>query len=65
MPLLDNYDLFCRHEAEQEAALRKLPVCSECGDPIQADELFEINDELICPQCMVDNHRKWTEDYCE
>ena len=65
MPIPDNYDAFCCHEASQEAALKKLPKCCECGEPIQTDELYEVNDELVCPQCMEDNHRKWTEDYYE
>ena len=61
----DNYNQWAAHDADQEAELRKLPVCCECGERIQTDELYEINDELVCPQCMEDNHRKWTEDYCE
>lgn len=65
MPIPDNYSQWARHDAQQEAELQTLPVCCECGEHIQTDELFEINDELICPQCMIDNHRKWTEDYCE
>lgn len=61
----DNYDLWKKHDAEQEAALAKLPVCSECGEHIQTDECYEINDELICPECLENNHRKWTEHYYE
>ena len=56
---------FNRHEAEQQAELDKLPVCYECGEPIQDEECFEINDELICPECLKDNHRKKVEDYIE
>ena len=61
----DNYDMWAAHDAEQERELAKLPVCYECGEPIQTEECYEINDELICPQCMEDNHKKWTENYCE
>ena len=54
-----------RHEAEQEEALQRLPVCCECGEPIQTDECYEFYGELICPKCLEDNHRKWVEDYVE
>jgi formylmethanofuran dehydrogenase subunit E len=53
---------FRRHDARQQAELKKLPVCSECGQPIQDYICYEINGELICPDCMEQNHRRWTED---
>lgn len=53
---------FARHDAEQQARLDKLPECSECGEKIQDAYCFEVNDELICPKCMNNNHRKWVED---
>lgn len=56
---------FLRHDAAQERQLARLPICSECHEPIQTDECYEINDELICPQCMEENHRKWVDDYIE
>lgn len=56
---------FERYDAQQEAKLVRLPRCSECGEPIQSDECYEINDELICPECLKNNHRKWVEDYVE
>lgn len=58
----DNYDAFCRHDAEQEKALAKLPECSECGEPIQEDECYEFNGELICLDCM-EEHRMKTENF--
>ena len=48
---------------EQAKQLDKLPRCAECGEPIQDEECFEIEGEVICPQCLKDNHRKWTSDY--
>lgn len=60
---MDNYDLFEQHEAEQERWLAKLPICSECGEPIQDEDCYEINGELICPDCLKENHRKFTDDY--
>ena len=61
----DNYDMFLRHDAEQEAALEKLPTCAECGEPIQDEYCFMLNDELICETCLHDFHRKKTEDFIE
>ena len=54
-----------RHEAEQERQLQKLPICCECGEPIQTDECYEFDGELLCPDCLMGNHRNWTEDYME
>ena len=56
---------FARHDAEQQRELNRLPKCYECGEPIQTDTCYEINDELICPECLKDNHRKWVDDYVE
>lgn len=56
---------FHRYEAEQQAVLDKLPRCCECDHPIQTEECFEFNDELICPECLEANHRKWVDDYVE
>lgn len=61
----DNYDLYTAHEARQQRELERLPVCSECDNPIQTEKFFLINDEFICPQCLIDNYRKDTEDYIE
>lgn len=58
-------DDFSRWEAQREKQLAKLPKCYECGEPIQDDECYEINDELICPKCLEDNHRKFTDDYTD
>lgn len=56
---------FERYDAEQQAKLNRLPKCCECEEHIQFAACYEINGELICPQCLVDNHRKNTEDYVD
>lgn len=56
---------FLRHDAEQERELKKLPVCADCGEPVQDDHYYDINGEVICPDCMEANYRKRTEDYVE
>ena len=56
--MLDAYDLWEMHDAEQERKLDKLPRCECCGEPIQDDYLYEINGEYICEECLTENHRK-------
>ncbi len=53
---------FDRYEAEQERSLSRLPKCTYCDEPIQSDELYVINDEFVCPECLIEHHRKWVED---
>lgn len=52
-----------RRDAENERALSKRPRCCECGGYIQEDKYYDFHDRYICPQCLEENHRKWTEDY--
>lgn len=54
-----------RYAAEQEKALEKLPECYECGEHIQTEKCYEINGELICPDCLERNHERNVEDYTE
>lgn len=54
-----------RYQEEQNKWLEKMPVCSICDEYIQDDYLYEINDEVICEECLKDNFRKNVEDYIE
>ena len=54
---------FERWDRDQAEKLARLPVCSHCGEPIQDDFCFEINDELFCEDCMKDNFRRSTDNY--
>jgi hypothetical protein len=54
-----------RYYADQEQEFDALPFCDECHQRITDDILYEFNDELICGACVVQNHRKHTEDYME
>lgn len=56
---------FNRWEAKRQEELNKLPKCAECDHPILTEEYYEINDEPVCPECLVSNHRKWVDDYIE
>lgn len=60
-PLAD----FARHDAAQSRWLKKRPICSECNEPIQDEHCYEVNGELICEECMMQNHRKFVDDYIE
>lgn len=59
---LDDYNAYSTH---QQSELDKLPRCSYCDEPIQDDFCYEINDELICLECLEQHHRKWVDDYVE
>lgn len=55
---------FNRWDAEQNRKLERMPVCCECGEHIQDDTCFEINDEIICNSCMM-QYRRFTSDLIE
>ena len=58
-PLAD----FNRHDAQQQAGLRKLPKCKYCKQRIQEDTYFEFDDKILCENCLIEHHRKWVDDY--
>ena len=46
-----------RQQQEEADWLANLPVCSNCGEPIQDEHYYVINDENICPECMNNDFR--------
>lgn len=62
MHIPDNYDLFLAHERRQEAELKKLPICCECLDPIQTENLYDVGGDLYCETCM-EGFKRITENY--
>lgn len=56
---------FDRFDAEQQKELEKCPKCSMCDEYIQDDYFYEINDEVVCEECINQNFRKLVEDYVE
>lgn len=54
---------YANYDARQRRRLARLPRCSECREPIQDDECFVWDGEIICPECLKENHQKRTEDY--
>lgn len=61
----DNYDLWEAHDREQTKRLERLPVCERCGEPIQDEHLYLINDEFVCLDCLDRDFKKRTDDYVE
>lgn len=43
------------YDAELARLEEQVPVCSYCGKPVAEDYYYEINDEVICAECM-DRH---------
>lgn len=56
---------FHAYDDEQQKWLDSLPVCAECGQPIQDDYCYEIDGEIICEECLNDNYRHFTNDLIE
>ena len=54
---------FEAYDRQQQNVLDKYPVCEECGNPITDEDCYEVEDSLICEQCLKDNHKKKTDNY--
>lgn len=61
----DYNDFYDDADYERAEAEKELPVCSECGEPIQDDYYYFINDEILCEECLITNYRKSVDDYIE
>lgn len=61
MRIPDNYDMWERHEDEQEQRISRLPHCDHCHEPIQDEYYFEIDGEIICEECLND-YKKYVEE---
>ena len=59
----DPLEDFNSRDREQAAYLESLPVCERCGEPIQDEHLYLINDEFVCQECLDSEFRKNTDDY--
>ena len=56
---LDDFDRLDRELRRREA---RLPKCEKCGHVIYDEYCFEIDNEILCEECMVERYRKNTED---
>lgn len=55
MQINDNYDLYRRHEREQEDKLKNLPRCEICGEPIQEEFYYLPFERIVCKRCIDDS----------
>lgn len=53
-PLAD----FAAWDREQARVLDLLPECAYCGEKITDDYYYEINDEVVCEDCLDSFFRK-------
>lgn len=59
----DNYDLFQAHDRKQQQWLDRCPVCEHCDQPIQDEDLFDIDGTLYHTECAEQEFKKKTDDY--
>lgn len=52
-------------DRDQQAGLDELPRCAYCGEPIQDDYCWEIDDEIICEECLNEHYRHYTDSYID
>lgn len=50
----DEYD---NHLTRQERQMDRLPVCDFCGEPIDQDDAFHIDDMFYCDRCISRNRK--------
>lgn len=53
----DYYDKWSEYNQQKEEELKKRPVCDCCGDHIQEEYCYVINDDYICESCMEENRK--------
>ena len=53
----DHYDMWEAHDREQQQQLARLPVCADCGEPIQQDDAIYIDGAWLCDAC-IDSYRR-------
>ena len=56
---------FAYWDMEQARAEARLPVCDACGETINDDFYFEIDNEILCEDCLNNRFRKYTDDYIQ
>lgn len=63
----DPLDDFNRLDQEQARREARLPVCEnpKCKKRIHDEFYFEIDNEILCEECMIKRYRKNTDDFAE
>lgn len=60
--MLEPYQEFEIKDAEEQKEIEKYPVCIECGEHILDDYAYQLDDGLICEDCLKSYHRVSLED---
>lgn len=51
-----------RYDAARQRKLDRLPHCCECGEPIQSEDYYELDDgKYVCPECLDANHKRYND----
>ena len=61
--MLDNYQLWERHEFEIEKEIEKLPICDYCHQPITEEHFYNVLGSFYCDHCMKEEFRVLTDDF--
>lgn len=48
----DNLDLFERYDGRAQDEMDLLPVCDWCGEPIQDEQCYKLDGDVVCEHCM-------------
>ena len=51
---------FLNYDAEDYDLLQRRPKCRHCKEHIEDEWCYEIDGTLVCPECLVEHHRKRT-----
>lgn len=65
MSIPDNYDQWLKHDKRQTDWLNNLPRCEHCNEPIQDEDLFDIDGTLYHMECAEREFKRNTEDYTQ
>ena len=53
------------YDMERQKELDKLPKCDICGEPIQDEDLYDLDGTLVCEECLNREYKKPVDDYIE
>lgn len=62
---IDDPGALFEHEYRASRRLSRRPVCVLCGEPIQDDYCYVIGGDILCEDCLADEHRRFTDDLME
>lgn len=54
---IDDLDTLYRREHERETRLNRRPKCTLCGELIQSEYCYKIGEDMLCQDCLNEEHR--------